>query len=279
MDDDSAAVRSLAERLLVHMIGMEDGPLERARLNVSALPDDLPCELPIPPGATVVGSAVAPAPWAGPGRTETRVILELPVDPDAAVAAVRETAGPLGWSTLDSPGQPEMGGFVSWPERSRHLTLCRGRRGPALDVGATLAVGGGSELRMTLRGDDGLCGDYHGLPGVARALPTLRPPAGVWLRGESGGGGGGSWTSTAIIDGETPVGDLVAHFTRQMEAVGWSVAGGEIPEPISVWTRGEGWTATLAVVALPAGGGLGPRRWLMLRVDAVDAVDVVEARP
>lgn len=67
-----------------------------------------------------------------------------------------------------------------------------------------------------------------------------------------------------------PVAELVAHFAGQMSTAGWRVAGGAIPEPVTVWTRGRGWTATLAVVALPGGGGVDPRRWLMLRADAVD---------
>ena len=124
---------------------------------------------------------------------------------------------------------------------------------------------------MTLRHDDGMCGAPHGMPAEARVLPVLNPPPGIRLRGEGGGGGGGSWTSTAVADGDAPVGDLVAYFARQMESAGWGIAGGAIPESVTVWTRGEGWTATLAVVALPAGGGIGPRRWLMLRADAADA--------
>ncbi len=69
------------------------------------------------------------------------------------------------------------------------------------------------------------------------------------------------------------VGDLTDHFAWKMEAAGWVPTGGSTRDPVTVWSRGEGWTATLAVVALPGGGGIGPRRWLMLRADAVDSDD------
>lgn len=279
LETSDVAYRSLAERLLVQLTGMEDGPPERARLTVGAIPRGLPEELPIPSGAIVIGSVEAPEPWVGPHRTEVRVVLEMAADPAAAVAAVAETAVTLGWREPARLGHPEMGGFASWPDRSRLLTLCRGRGGPALHVAAAPAPGGGSEVRMTLRDDDGMCSGLHGSPADSRVLPILRPPAGTRLRGEGGGGGGGSWTSTAIAEGDAPVGDLVAHLARQLEAAGWGIVGGTMPEAVTLWTGGEGWIATLAVVALPAGGGLDPRRWLMLRADAVAHVDDTHSSP
>jgi hypothetical protein len=66
------------------------------------------------------------------------------------------------------------------------------------------------------------------------ALPALRPPVGVQVRGSHGGSGGDGVDSSAEITGPTLVPSVIlAHYAAQLVAAGWTAAAPAVSERVA----------------------------------------------
>jgi hypothetical protein len=96
--DDMLAVRTLAERLL-SLPHDSDAEAEPARVLPGALPDDLPCPVPIPEGVTVIGSVSYPpvqSAYDQRGRRVT-ILFDTPLQPEDVMAYYHGRLCADGW--------------------------------------------------------------------------------------------------------------------------------------------------------------------------------------
>jgi hypothetical protein len=241
-------VRQLAGRLLTHPD--PDGPLTVDLIPVG-YPDDFPPELVDLTDLRFLGSAVRRRAGA---LVSVEMVFEGAGEPVAMIASYEASLVNLSWERLDQP-YPIRGGFnVEWfPEMS--LVVDR-RKSVAVNLQAMHREDGGSELRVRY---DPVHAEEM-IANVARAtrheesiLPRLKPPPGVRLRPEGGGGGAGMWKSDAQAQTEMAPMELEAHFAKQLEAAGWGRMTGSADETFawSSWLipdSGE-WRGVLLVLA------------------------------
>jgi hypothetical protein len=229
-------LRELAERLLAigGPIASEDG--RRAQLYPGAMPPETPFEIPVPPGTTVIGSAVRPVPAFGPqppGSERIDVVLDVPGAAGDVIAFYREALGSLGWSAPATPRGPLPGGFLpsGFGATPSTLTLCEGPNGPWLSVNAYDTADGISDVRLSTetRGG-GPCGQQGAIapsfPPGADLLPPLPAPAEAQVSPRGGGGGGSVWNSNAVATTEMSVVELEAFYAEQLAGMGWTRTGG-----------------------------------------------------
>lgn len=236
-------------------------------------PPDLAEDLPLPPGATLLGSAL----YHREGRrTHLEAILDAAGDPAAVARAYETQLHGLGWEVVERAPGPAGGGFLPGP-RIDGVMLRRGGRGPVLVFGAMAHNGGPADLRVRLdwempRHLDNP-GRHPGRPPGLERMPSLHPPAGISLKPRGGGGGGDSWYSQAVVETDRSVADLEAHFATQLAAAGWSRVNGRADEVVgwSSWRLpGEGdWRGLLLVLA--AFGSM--QRSLQLSIEAGEPND------
>lgn len=270
--NDELIPRTLAARLLEQprFSGFRGQSEESTEILVGRLPD-LSVELPIPDGATVLGSAVREGGF-GPSAS---IILDTPRTPDEARAFYRDRLPGDGWTLTPWPA-PQQGGFQPPTDAGSPLLFCRGERGPALYL-HTAPSGGGTALRLDIHTDarHSPCRTRNRAPhGGLEFIPPLVAPDGarrVWMEG--GGGGDSSAHTTAVLEGDLDLAVAAAHYTAHLEGAGWrATASGQDGQV--AWSRwssnddeGQEWEGALLI--LTQGGS--PRRYLLhLRMTAVE---------
>jgi hypothetical protein len=263
-----AAIRKLLERLFLRpRHGAE--PL----LLVGELPPQW--DIPLPQGAVIVGSHV-------PIEFHAQVVLDLPGEPEQAVAAVEQALTARGWRSMQGMAG-RRGGFVPASEAAPRAVrlLCDDQRRRHLNVTGSPGEGGLADVRLTLDSDPDSFAICEGGSRMHRdptsVFPALSPPPGMSQRGGGGGGGGGSSHVQTTLRGELPVDAVERHYREQLATAGWRLSEHAASRrwAWSAWDfmddRGQPWTGLLTVgepqgqtnvrhvtlVALSARGGAG----------------------
>ena len=165
------------------------GP-DLGRLFIRRLPDSVVPEIPLPAGARLWGSQLRHL----AGRAASmEAVLDVDAEPSALLDAYEDELRRAGWSAFEGFGPPH-GGFVG-AEMGDGRVLQQGGAGPVLAVSAVARQGAPTDMRIRL--------DWE---------MALRPPSGVAMRGLSGSGGNGRWTSETTLETDRPVPELETHF-------------------------------------------------------------------
>ncbi|HWO92924.1 MAG TPA: hypothetical protein VNP53_13250 [Methylomirabilota bacterium] len=265
---DAEELKALAEKLMTH-------PHPEGPTSIELLLRRLPAEwgaIPVPPGAELLGSAL----HSRRGRPALiEAIYSAEGDAQSVIGTYEAALKAGGWAVFSGfGGMP--GGFVPGGLAAAHQSYRHGNEGPILMVAALEAGLAETDLRLRLDWDTARHLPemrMHGRPEGAERLPALAPPSGVPLRGGGGGGGSGSWHSEATVETDLPVPDLEVHFSRQLEAAGWTRLAGTADD-VAGWSSwklpGEGgWGGILLVLAAFKPG----ERFLYVRIAAGDAGD------
>jgi hypothetical protein len=246
-DSNEQVLRELAERLMCHP--HPEGRIS-AELFVRRLPDSMDPGLPLPAGAQLWGSQLQRL----AGRTASmEAVLDVDGEPSALLDAYEDELRRAGWSTFEGFGPPD-GGFVG-AEMGDGRVLQQGGAGPVLAVSAVARQGAPTDVRIRLDWEMArhMPTGPRGMPPGADLLPPLRPPSGVAMRGMSGSGGSGRWTSETTLQTDRPVVELEAHFPAQLARAGWTRSGGSADDVVgwSAWQLpgDEGWRGALFVLA------------------------------
>jgi hypothetical protein len=265
-----AALRALAERLVLLPPRLPSDSRDAQPLTwlPKRLPDDAPPELPLLAGSRLLGSVVRPR-AARPASLE--IVLLGTGSPDEVVARYRDELEGQGWTVI--PGRPPRHlGFLDTPATAGFASLCAGRDGVELIVGAVPATAGTSEVRVRL---DRLASQpcpvgwafvpdrpHNPGAGLYALLPPLPLPDGA-ARADQYGAAWGQTLQTSLSAAE-----LEAHYTRHLVADGWSrqVSATEGPVAWSTWSGPEGRDVQGLLVAVqwPAS----ERRLVLLELDS-----------
>ncbi|MGH7723428.1 MAG: hypothetical protein ACRENL_11470 [Candidatus Dormibacteria bacterium] len=240
-------LQELSERLLHHP---HPGGPTSAQLFVEQLPDAFPPDLPLPHGGRLLGSLLKTL----GGRPATiDAILDVDGDPATLLGAYEAELKSGGWNDFEGFGPPQ-GGFISG-DRGDGRALRRGAEGPVLMVSAVAREDQPSDVRVKVDWETFRRPQQQPHPGPPGAglLPPLRLPPGVVMRGASGSGGGGYWSSDATVHTERSVPELEAHFAMQLAHAGWTRTAGGADDAVgwSAWRvpGSEGWRGLLIVLA------------------------------
>jgi hypothetical protein len=220
-------LQELAERLLSYPMGI-DGRPQVAGLVPGRVADGLPLDLPLPPGAEVIGTLVRR--HVGQELASAEVVLDASGPAEAILDVYRHALPPQGWAELP-PAQVRlgfmfMGGFTP-PQRVVGVTFCRGRPGPSVSIGVTPTTGGPNDVRVRVDlTSAGPCAQqrHPGFPETP-PVPPLEGPPGVPVTMRGGGGSGSQWTSGALAETTMTVGELAEHYAAQLRAAGWIETG------------------------------------------------------
>ena len=249
-----ARLRELAERLMTHP--HPEGGIA-TQLFVGELPDGLATELPLPPGAILIGSSLQRL---GGRPASMEAVLDMDGEPSAILDAYDAAAASLGWAPFTGFGPPH-GGFMSMGMGDGRM-LRRGSDGPMLITSAVAREGAPTDVRLRLDWESfrHMPEGPRGMPPGAELLPALRPPSGVTMRGVGSSGGDGRWTSEATVQTDRSVADLDEHFSTQLVHAGWvrSAGGSDGAAAWSAWSlpAADSWRGVLLVLA-PYGPGTG----------------------
>jgi len=265
--DPEPASLELARRLLGHV---SFGP--KVELVLGGLPAHLVDELPLPAGASLLGSALET--W-DTRRPILQAVFDAPGDSAAVLDAYQHQLRGQGWEVFESPGPPH-GGFL--PGRaSRGMNMRRPGTGPVLRAAAAQGEAQNADLRVTLDWEMPHqmkeWGAHQRPPGMER-MPALYPPTGVTVHPQGGGGGGGGrWYQAAVAYTESATADLEGQFALQLEAAGWTRLDGRA-EDVVAWSSwrlsgSEEWRGLLLVMALFGTA----RRSLWLGIEAIEPED------
>jgi len=266
--DDAEELKALAEKLMTHP--HPEGPTA-IELLLRRLPGEWGA-VPFPPGAELLGSAL----HSRRGRpVQIEAIYAAEGDPQSALNRYEAALKESGWGVFAGFGGMH-GGFVPSGLAGAHQPYRYKDEGPILMVAVLEGGTNVSDLRLRLDWDMARHLPEMRRPGRPEGwerLPPLAPPAGVPLRDGGGGGGSGSWHSEATVETDLPVPDLEVHFSRQLEATGWTRLAGTADD-VAAWSSwrlpGEGdWGGILLVLAAFKPG----ERFLYVRIAAADAGD------
>lgn len=270
---DSAAaapLRALAERLVrwPPRLPSDASDLQPLTWLPERLPDDAPAELPLLAGSRLLGSVVRPR-AAKPANAE--IVILGAGSPAEVAARYRDELAGQGW-TVSSRRPPRHDGFLDTPATSGFESLCAGRDGVELIVGAVPATEGVSEVRVRvdhLESQPCPVGwtfvpdpPHNPGAGLYALVPPLPLPDGV-ARADQYGAAWGQGLQASLSAAE-----LEAHYARHLGAGGWSRQGGAAEEPVawSTWSGPEGRDVqgTLLAVQWPAS----ERRLILLELDS-----------
>lgn len=246
----AAQLEEFVERLMTSP--SPTGEMRQGRLFPGGLPPDLPFEIPLPPGATVVGSAVE--------ETYGVVLLDVPRSPQEVYAFYDRELTARGWEAWRSLSP--QGGFVFSRDPGR--SFCRGRPGPSLDVYAFPRPGGQTEVRLFYNLDpaSSRCSSPRSalegkdaLQILQEVLPPLTNPEGSRQKRGGSGASDDHVSNHALIrlpEGWS-VAELEEHYARQLREAGWRLEE-EGRTGSVLWSRwafsyeGERWQGLLFVV-------------------------------
>jgi hypothetical protein len=253
------------EELCVRLLGRfhPDGPTS-VDLVVSQLPESIAADIPIAADWRVVGSAL----YSRRGRpTLLETVIDAPNSFAELVGPFQAALGATGWTVLEPTG-PMHGGFVS-ADFGEGRVFRRDGQGPILSIRGVSREGVATDVRLRLEWDTRpyLPPTPHVRPDGADRLPSLSAPADSRLRRQHGGGGSGHWSSESTIQTDRSVGEIEAHFAKQLAGASWRRVGGSADDTVgwSSWELpGDGqWRGLLLVLAAFRSG----ERSLTLRVE------------
>jgi hypothetical protein len=259
-ENREALLEALAQRLTISPF---DPRTQNPQLFLGQLPDNLPFELPIPPGSRVIGG-VARSP------EHIDILLDVPLPAAQALAFYKERLQAAGWTEPEQfIGMPQRGGFMHSPPLAlQHSTyFCQGPRGPSLHFNAVKEQAGFTDVRLSLNLDErespcahaarALKHHRHAL-GFDQLIPSLVPPEGArQLGGGSGSSSSDSCYSSATLEADDDLATLAAHYAGQLEQAGWTrtAAGQSGPLAWHTWMLkdedGEPWRGFFFILKTP----------------------------
>ncbi len=262
-DGNESLSRNFVLRLL-------NGSASGVQILERRLPPRLPVELPLPDQTQVLGSVVGP-------KEDVQILLDVGQSPEQVIAFYRERLLAAGWRKPErEPLRFSSGGFVQTrPEnglevefetsavrvedgdRTRVIgndVFCKGSFGPLfIEARPTPKAPTAVRLNLYLSSFNSMCSP-NAINEVEVPLPTLTPPSNTKV---SLGGGGGSyddWESRAMLETKLDVQALAAHYTAQLQRVGWTQRDNGHSE-LATWSnwllkdkKGQSWQGMLNLV-------------------------------
>lgn len=221
------------------------------------MPSDLPVEVPLPDGARLVGSVR----W-----TETaEVIFDTGMSRDEVIRFYEGHYLPQGWAKPESmfPGFGG-GGFTNTAFPDFGAYFCKGDNDPWLHIRAVEAPGHPTSVYVSVstNTEQSPCSrSQRRHLDMMRAfredvLPALPPPEGARQFGGGGSGGMDEYQSRADLRTDLDVEAVGVHYSRQLEAAGWTRtdSGSSGPLAWSAWEfkhEDENWRGVFMALADP----------------------------
>ena len=203
-EDELRAQLDLARRFLAEQS-------EEAEIELT--PGVLAFELPLPPGAQVVGSMMR-------GGKPASMILDMPQSPEEAFAFYDEQLAALGWAADLFMGR---GGFIPSTSPFIPSRYISDERGKMLIMAVKDPAESGATFVITLMDapDKAQWARRPHPSSLHQTMPQLRAPHGARLSAEGSGGSDTSWRSYARMSTALEPEAVTAHFNKQLEAGGW----------------------------------------------------------
>jgi hypothetical protein len=162
------------------------------------------------------------------------VMLDVPGDPEQAVAAVAQVLTARGWRSIQRR-TPRMrpGGFLPAGSAVPRVgtILCDDNRQRQLTVSANPGEADVADVSLRLDSDpnsfaqrNNFKDDIWMFQGPTSIFPVLTPPPGMSQWGGGGGGGGASCHTSTILRGDLPVDAIEIHYREQLAAAGWKMS-------------------------------------------------------
>lgn len=196
------------------------GPPDPANLYLNALPPDLPLDLPLPEGATLVGSAARPdgsPPAPAPTGTSYAIIVES-AQPRRAITDFFDTALlALGWFVSD---EYERRGEL--PEQYRRWSWCNGPHGPWLKL-SFVEVDAALPLRVLIEIGTAGRGPCIDLPELEHFRPdedASRDAPSIFTL-DGGDGVPGGWSSYGLVAWNGTATELERRYAAELQSAGW----------------------------------------------------------
>ena len=266
----------LAARIISPPYPMPDGSSQTATLHPGALPPNAGFDLPIPPGARLIGSVLRQRTNANPSFD---TVLDVSGSADDVTSFYERELGKKGLTTPPAPQQMQPGGFQGTAGPAKGSMFCKGDGLPYVSVSVFTRPSAANDVRIHFEPAQTASaqqfmgspcsqkgGPPQGMP--AQRLPALRAPDGVLLQASGSSMGGARQQSDAVATTPKTAAELESFFSQQLAAAGWTrVAGGSnTPLAFSTWkVPGDGdWQGVLIVIEMPAKD----RRSLMLRAES-----------
>ena len=270
-EENTALLRELALSLLAPSF---DPQARQPQLLPGILPASLPFNVPFPTEYRIIGSFIR-------NPDNILIILETGFSPDEVIAFYTEQMQAEGWTEPTVLNRHIQSFTNAFYDHSLFITLCKGKRGPALLVGA---FSNQSETRRTkvrlnidTRSRNSPCTQSSEIfMQVGALLPSLKPPQGGHQQVSGGGGSDSESAATsATLDMESvialPV--LAAHYAHQLEQAGWQKTGEGSSGP-TAWhswkfrdKENERWLGVFTVLQVP---GMERRYFMQLNINWVD---------
>ncbi len=229
--------------LVLRLLAQEDPvsrTVEKPRIFVGRLPEDLPVEISIPDGFAVVGSLVRDEtdPYDDPA---IEIVLDARMSAEQARDTYRERLSAAGWS---EPERRQPGGGFDFRPVGTTALFCRSARGPALFLSAHEQPPGDRDaptdvrLRLITGPRHSPCAPDPYEPEFDRIIPNLAPPPGSYQSPGGGGGGMDDVHSEATLETHLDPAAVGAHYAAQLEGAGWSRLdeGHGGPQAWSTWS-------------------------------------------
>lgn len=265
----------LAARLLAPPYPMPDGSTQTATLHPGALPPNAGFDLPIPPGAHIVGSVLRQRTNANPSFD---AVLDVPGSADDVTSFYERELGKKGLTTPPVTQQMQPGGFQA-VSPAKGSMFCKGDSLPYVSLSVFSRPNAANDVRVHFEPAQTAgaqqfigspCSQRGGPPpGMpTQRLPALHAPNGVLLQSSGSSSGGPRQQSDAVAITPQTAAELESFFAQELASAGWTrVAGGANPQlAYSTWkVPGDGdWQGVLIVIEMPTKD----RRSLMLRAES-----------
>jgi hypothetical protein len=270
----------LAARLIAPPYPMPDGSTQTVTLHPGALPPNTGFDLPIPPGAHLVGSVLRQRTNANPSFD---AVLDVPGNADNVTSFYERELGKKGLTPPPIQQQMQPGGFQGSMGPAKGSMFCKGDGLPYVSISVFSRVNAANDVRVHFEPAQSAsaqqfagspCSQKGGPPPAmaTQRLPALHAPDGVVLQSAGSSMGGPRQQSDAVANTSKTAAELESFFAQQLAAAGWTrVAGGANPPlAFSTWkVPGDGdWQGVLIVIEMPSKD----RRSLMLRAESPTGV-------
>ncbi len=233
------------------------------------LPERLPVELPLPEQTQILGSVVGP-------KEDVQILLDVGQSPEQVVAFYRERLLAAGWRKPEPETKrlSERGFVQTRPENGFEIVdfstplvvaengditragrtdvFCQGSFGP-LFIEARPMPKATTDVRLNLylSSFNSYCSSNHTNQRWEVPLPPLTPPSHTKVELRGSRGSNHDWESMAMLETSLDVQALAAHYTAQLQRVGW-IRRDSGQSSLSAWSnwllkdnKGQSWQGML----------------------------------